>query len=171
VCRVGRYQYEDYNERFQTKQGELERANAELSDSDARRAELDTHLATKKNEIAEISTELDKARAEERKRVSTDADSDKRLEQILSKRGQHLSKQDRLVKQIRELGALPRGFEDHSKTGLKKLCVPASCNLPFVCVCRSLLAIVACGSPLQPIFSTNPTFLSTRRVCQKRAVR
>jgi chromosome segregation ATPase len=138
VCRVGRYQYEDYNERFQTKQGELERANAELSDSDARRAELDTHLATKKNEIAEISTELDKARAEERKRVSTDADSDKRLEQILSKRGQHLSKQDRLVKQIRELGALPRGFEDHSKTGLKKLCVPASCNLPFVCVCRSL---------------------------------
>ena len=99
----------------------LERANAELSESDKRRAELDAALATKKEEIAEISTELDTARAEERKRVSTDADSDKRLEQILSKRAQHLSKQDRLVKQIRELGALPKGFEDHSKTGLKKL--------------------------------------------------
>ena len=43
--------------------------------------------------------------------MSTDANNDKRLEQIINKRKMHFEKQEELVRKIRDLGALPKNFE------------------------------------------------------------
>jgi septal ring factor EnvC (AmiA/AmiB activator) len=118
-CGGGRY--EDRSETFTSKSAELKRAEESLQESDKRRVELDQLLSDKKKEIAEIAKALEGAKADERKRVSSDADTDKDLEKILAKRAQHMSKMDLLMAQIRDLGALPKGFQEHSRTAVKVL--------------------------------------------------
>ena len=113
--------YEDHAEKYNSKKAELDRANAALAEADRRREELDTIVRDKKHEITEIAKALDGAKADERRREATDADADKELEKIMAKRAQHLAKQEQLVKQIRELGALPKEFEDYSSTSVKAL--------------------------------------------------
>mmetsp|Transcript_4427 Transcript_4427/g.13512 ORF Transcript_4427/g.13512 Transcript_4427/m.13512 type:complete len:1245 (-) Transcript_4427:26-3760(-) len=118
---VKAYAYEDNAEKFSSKNAELSRANSVLAESEQRQKELSAMLSEKKSAIAEIQKALEGAKAEERKRVSSDADADKELEKILSRRAQNLAKRDRLYTQIRELGALPKGFEEHSNTSVKVL--------------------------------------------------
>jgi hypothetical protein len=83
--------------------------------------EVDKKLVELVNSRDEIATALEEARAEERKRISSGADADKRLERIMQKRSLGLSKQEDLVRKIRELGALPKDFERYQESNLKQL--------------------------------------------------
>lgn len=92
-----------------------------LKESDTRRRDIDDLLKTKKTEIAEIQRSLDEAKTHEQQRVTSDADADKILDKILGKRAQLLTKQDQLQGQIRDLGAVPKGYEEHTRTSVKNL--------------------------------------------------
>lgn len=111
----------DHQQQLEAKQDELATMKATIEETTAQHTLLEETLQTKIREAQEISTSLDEAKAEERRRMSTDADNDKRLEKILNKRAIHLEKQEELVRRIRDLGALPKDFARYSSISLKSL--------------------------------------------------
>ena len=102
-------------------QGELVASKAQVDESNTKYRQLEELLQAKQKDAAEISASLDETKAEERKRMTTDANNDKRLEKIINKRKMHFEKQEELVRKIRDLGALPKNFEDYHQMELKKL--------------------------------------------------
>eukprot|EP00040_Diaphanoeca_grandis_P033645 m.206425 g.206425 ORF g.206425 m.206425 type:complete len:1211 (+) comp32953_c0_seq2:153-3785(+) len=115
------FELDDRQHSLENKQDELTLAKNAVEEANSRYAELEEIVQTKTKEAAEITSSLDDAKAEERKRMSSGADSDKRLEKIMNKRAMHLQKQEEHVKMIRDLGALPKDFERYHGMELKKL--------------------------------------------------
>lgn len=106
---------------YETKKVELKAAKAAVEETDAMVVEIEQTLLRITTEAQEITSNLDDAKSEERRRMTSDADADKRLEKILNKRAIHLEKQEEMMRKIRDLGALPKDFEKYANMDLKKL--------------------------------------------------
>ena len=111
----------DRKEDLAAKRLELENSLRAVKTANTASTENESLLSKLVKRRDECSNALDEARTEERKRETRNADSEHKLERIMSERQTALAKQETLVREIRDLGALPKDFEKYQDKSLKQL--------------------------------------------------